>query len=454
MKSLVLLFLCLCFSSSILVSSTRAQNWTMFRGNNATGVGDGNNPPTTWNAEKALNIAWKTPIPGLGHSSPIIWGDRIFITTAISGNPQSKFEHGDVQSIEPVNDTTKHSWRVYCLDRRTGRINWEKTVTEGVPKVKRHLKSSHANSTPATNGTHLVAMLGSEGLFCFDLNGKLLWQQNLGTLKGGWTGAPAVEWGFGSSPLIYKNLVIVQCDTQNQSFIAAYNLADGKRIWMIERGEDSSWGSPVLYEGGGRVELVTSGTKFYRAYDPLTGKELWRLADGTDVKIPTPIIAQDLIFLGGGSTHGRRIFYAVRPGADGEIKVPEGGQANKQIAWSNPAKPHVVTPIVYGDFLYICTDNGVLSQFNAKTGDPGFRARLGNGGSFTASPVAADGRVYFASEDGEIFVIKAGPTYELLAQNPIGEVIMATPAIAKGMLIVRGEHHVFGIQEGSSAKSQ
>ena len=423
-----------------------AQNWTSFRGNNASGVADGCNPPTSWDAEKSVNILWKTPIPGLGHSSPVVWGERVFVTTAISSGGKAKLVTGQVETIESADDVSKQSWRVYCLDTRSGRVNWERTIYEGVPKVKRHLKSSHANSTPATDGKYLVVLLGSEGLYCFDLDGKPLWNQNLGVLDGGWTPAPGAQWGFGSSPIIYKNLAIVQCDAQSQSFIAAYNLADGKRVWVTPRGEDTSWSSPVVYEGKDRAELITSGTKFYRGYDPLTGKELWRFADGSDVKIPTPIVANDLIYVGGGTSHTQNIFYALRPGATGEIKIEKSEPSNKQIAWKNLAKPHVVTPIVYGDYLYVCTDNGVLTQFNAKTGEPSYRARLGSGGTFTASPVAADGKVYFANEDGEVFVVKSGDKFELLSRNPLGEVIMATPAISKGMLIVRGEHNLYGIK--------
>lgn len=437
-----------------LALATPAQNWASFRGNNGSGVADGSNPPAHWDAEKSLNISWKTPIPGLGHSSPIVWGDRVFVTTAISGNPQSKFQHGDVQSIESVNDTSQHQWRVFCLDKQSGRLIWEKSVSAGIPKVKRHLKSSHANSTPATDGKYVVVFLGSEGLYCFDFAGKLLWNQNLGLLDGGWTPAPGAQWGFGSSPIIYKNLAIVQCDTQSQSFLAAYNLADGKRVWMTPRGEDTSWSSPVIYEGKSRIELITSGTKYYRGYDPLTGKEFWRFADGADVKIPTPVVGHDLLYFGGGTSHSQHFFYAVRPGADGDIILNKGESSNKQVAWMNLAKPHVVTPIVYGEYLYVCTDNGVLSQFDAKTGEPSYRARLGEGGSFSASPVAADGKLYFASEDGEVFVIKAGNKFELISRNPLGEVLMATPAISKDMLIVRGEHHLFGIKESASSRAQ
>lgn len=263
-----------------------------------------------------------------------------------------------------------------------------------------------------------------------------------GCLTGGGTPDPASHWGFASSPVIYRNLVLLQCDTQTASFIAAYNVADGKQIWRTRRDEDSCWSTPTIYEGG-RAELIVSGTKFYRGYDTVTGKELWRLADGTDVKIPAPVVSEGLIYLGGGSSHGQRIFYALRTGATGSI-----ARESQSIVWRNQAKPHIVTPLVYRGYLYVCTDNGVLSQFDAKTGEATFRVRLG--GVFAASPVAADGKIYFASEDGIVFVIRDGATYELLASNPVGEVVIATPAISEGMLIVRGQHHVFAIRESKN----
>src|SRR5690242_9749074 len=209
MKSLLLVILC--FGLAPLV---QAQNWPSFRGQNGGGIGDGNDPPTTWDAEKSINIAWKTPIPGLGHSSPIVWEDRIFVTTAVSGNTNPQFVHGLTETAASADDTSKQSWRVYCLNKNNGQIIWEKAIYEGIPKVKRHVKASYANSTPATDGKNLVVSFGSEGLYCFDLNGKLLWKQDLGILDGGWTAGPDFHWGFGSSPVIYKNLAIVQCDTQ------------------------------------------------------------------------------------------------------------------------------------------------------------------------------------------------------------------------------------------------
>ncbi len=443
MKFAFLLVVACCLSSAAL-----AQNWPSFRGLNAAGVADGTNPPTVWDVEKSTNILWKTEIPGLGHSSPIVWGDRVFLTTAVSSSPSSQFVHGQIDVGVSAEDNSKHSWRVYCLDKNSGRMIWEKVVYEGTPKVKRHVKASHANPTAATDGRHLLVSFGSLGLYCYDLDGKLLWQRDLGILDGGWTPDPESHYGYASSPIIYKQWAIVQCDTQTQAFIAAFKLADGKPVWKTARDEDSSWSTPAVFESGGRAELVTSGTKYYRGYDPATGKELWRLADGVDVKIPTPIFAHGLYFLSGGSSQVRRTFYALRAGMKGELTSGRKGDGSGSVAWQSPLiKPHIVTPIVYGDYLYVCTDNGVLTQYQAKTGEPGYRVRLGSGGSFSASPVAADGKIYLASEDGDVFVIKAGPTYELLARNPIGEVMMATPAITGRMIIIRGQNHVFGIGE-------
>jgi len=439
MKTLLALALVFAFTSV-----ANSQNWPSFRGQNGAGVGEGNTPPTSWDTEKSVNVLWKTPIPGLGHSSPIIWGERVFITTAVSSAASSQFVHGLTETPASAEDISKHSWRIYCLNKNTGKVIWEKTVYEGVPKVKRHVKASFANPTPATDGKSLIVSFGSEGLYCFDLNGKLLWKQDLGTLDGGWTAGPDFHWGFASSPVIYKNLVVVQCDTQNQSFVAAYNLADGKRIWQTPREEDSSWSTPSIYEGKNGAELITSGTKFYRGYDLFTGKELWRIADGVDVKIPTPVVADDLFFLGGGSSNERHAFYVLHAGLRGEINRADV----KNIAWQNPGiRPHIVTPIVYRGYLYVCTDNGILSQYQASTGEATFRARLGSGGSFAASPVAADGKIYFFNEDGDVFVVKAGTTFELLAKNSMGEVVMATPALAGKMIVVRGQGHVFGIAE-------
>jgi len=438
----------------IAVAAAQAQNWPQFRGPQASGVADGKTSPTAWDVAKMSNIKWKTEIPGLAHSGPVVWGDKVFVTTAISIDPKASLRVGLYGDVEPVKQEPKHTWKVYALDKRTGKILWEQAAYEGLPKVKRHTKATHASSTPATDGKHVVALFGAEGLYCYDVNGKLLWKQDLGPMDAGWFYDPDYQWGHASSPVIYKNMVIVQADIQKDSFIAAYDLKTGKQLWKTLRDEIPSWGTPTVYEGKTRAELITNGTKFVRGYDPLTGKELWRLGGNSEITTPTPIIAHDLVYVTSGYAPIQPI-YAIRLGvANGDITLPKGADTNASVAWSKQrGGPYMPTPIVYGEHLYTCSNNGILAAYDAKTGEKVYQERIaGRGGAFTASPVAADGKLYFTSEDGEIFVIKAGPKYELLATNSMGEVCMATPAISDGTFFIRAQRHLYAIAEPSAAK--
>jgi outer membrane protein assembly factor BamB len=436
--------ICMC-----LFVSTKAQNWSSFRGPKASGVAEVQSTPTRWDAEKALNIRWKTSIPGLGHSSPIIWGNKVFITTAISSDGKTTFSPKD-GGIDLAKDDMKHSWRIYCLDKNTGKILWERIAHEGIPRARRHVKASQANPTPVTDGRYVVALMNSEGLFAYDLNGKLLWKKDLGVLNPGLYQEPSSEWGQSSSPVIYKDLVIVQSDGHKQSFIAAFNLKDGKQVWRVERAEITSWSTPTIYEGKTRTELIANGGHYIRGYDPLTGKELWRFFDkDTEVKQQAPIIANDLLIVTSGYPAGRPM-YAFRAGAQGDISLKEGQDTNPFLAWQTAkGSPYTPTPIVYGDYLYVCSDNGVFSAYQVKTGQVVYQQRLPS--SFSASPVAADGKLYLSSEDGEVFVIKAGAQFELLATNPMGEALMSTPALTEGNIIFRGQSHVFAVSDGSDA---
>lgn len=430
--------------------NVQAQNWPQFRGPGASGVVETGETPVSWDAPKATNLKWKTEIPGLGHSSPISWGNKIFVTTAVSANPKPETRFGLYGDVAPVKDDPKHVWKVYALDSESGKILWERTASEGIPKVKRHPKSTHADSTPATDGKHLVALFGSEGLFCYDLNGKLLWKANLGVLDAGWFYDADYQWEHGSSPIIYKNLVIVQADVQKDSFIAAYDLKSGKPVWRTPRDEISSWGTPTVVEGKTRAELVTNGSKAIRGYDPMTGKELWKLTPNSEVTTPTPISAHELIYVTSGYAPIQPI-YAIKHGANGDISLKDGKDSSEFIAWSKTrGGPYMPTPIVYGDHLYTVSNQGVMAAYNAKTGERIYQERLGGkGGAFTASPVASAGRIYLSSEDGDVFVVKAGPKYELLATNPVGEVMMATPAINKSRVVVRGVNHLFAFGEST-----
>ena len=438
-----------------MFSTAAAQNWPQFRGPGATGVAEGATQPVKWDASSQTNVRWKTPIPGLSHASPVVWGNKIFVMTAVSsGTDEKKFGlYGDVK---PVKDDPKHTYKVYALDKNSGKILWERVAFDGIPKIKRHPKSSHAASTPVTDGKYVIALFGSEGLFAYDLNGKQLWKQDVGVLDAGWFYDVDYQWEYASSPIIYKNMVIIQADIQKDSFVAAYDIKTGKLLWKTPReGELPGWGSPTVYEGKTRAELVTAGAKAIRGYDPLTGKELWKLGPMAEIATPTPFAAHDLIFVTSGYRPIQPI-YAIKPGASGDLTLKEKQTSSDFIAWSKErGGPYMPTPIVYGDIFYTCSNNGVLTAYNAKTGERIYQERLGGtGGAFTASPVASDGKIYLSSEDGDVFVVKAGEKYELLSKNPVGEVIMATPAISDGMLIVRTVSHLFAFGEGPVSRKQ
>jgi outer membrane protein assembly factor BamB len=322
---------------------------------------------------------------------------------------------------------------------------WDRVAHEGNPKTKRHPKSSQASPTPVTDGRHVVVSFGSEGLYAYDFDGKQLWQQDLGVLNAGWFFDPDYEWGVGSSPIIYKNMVIVQCDIQKNSFLAAFDVETGKPVWRTTRDEIPSWSTPTIFESNGRAELVTQATTFTRGYDPNTGKELWRLSGNSEITIPTPIVGPGFIVVTNGY-RGVQPIYAIKPGASGDITLKGDETKSDYIAWSSKrGGPYIPTPVIYGEQLYTL-NNGVLTAYNVTTGERIYQERLGGtGGAFSASPIAADGKLYLSSEDGDVFVVKAGPKYELLAKNTIGEVIIATPAVSDGLLIVRGLKNVYAI---------
>jgi len=427
------------------------RNWPSFRGEGAAGVADGQGAPAEWDVESGKNIRWKTAIPGMANSSPIVWGDRIFVTTAISGGGDETFRSGLYGDVDSVDDESEHEFKVYALNKADGKIVWERTSARRVPGAKRHLKATQANSTPVTDGKHVVALFGTIGMLAaYDFAGKPLWTADLGILDGGWFYDKTYQWGHASSPVIYKDTVIVQADIQEDSFIAAYRLSDGKLAWKTPRDEVPTWGTPTVYHGKDRDELITNGTTV-RGYDPATGKPLWSLAPNSEVTVATPVVANDLFYVTAGYPPVRPV-YAIRPGATGDISLTEGADSSDAIAWSlDRDGTYMPTPIVYGDYLYTCANNGRLTCYEAETGERIYRARVGGGGTFTASPVAADGRLYFTDEDGDIIVIKAGGAYEEIGRNSMGEICMSTPAISDGLMVVRTMKHVYGIGEADVA---
>jgi outer membrane protein assembly factor BamB len=435
---------------SVEVSSPKP--WPSFRGLGAAGIADGQHPPTSWDVTDGTNIRWKVDVPGLAHSSPIVWGNRIFLATAVSGDSKTEFKPGLYGAGTSASDTSKHSWRVYCFGAQDGKLLWERTAHECVPKFKRHIKSSHNNQTPATDGKHVVAFFGSEGLYCYDCEGKLLWKKDLGDIDTGAFNDPVMQWGAASSPIIYKDMVIVQCDRQKDSFIAAYEIETGKQVWLTPRDERPSWSTPTVIEGPARNELVACGAKFTRAYDPMTGKELWRLGPHSEITVPAPFAGQGLVFIADGY-HPIQPIYAVIPGGSGDISPASG--SSPYVAWTTKrGGPYMPTPIVCGRHLYTCSNNGMLTCYDARTGQQVYKNRLGGSNGFSASPIAADGRIYFTGEEGDIRVVKVGAEFQLLADNKMGEPCMATPAISNGMIFVRTQHCLFGIGREQSTRAK
>ncbi len=431
-------------------------DWPQFRGPGASGVAEGFATPTKWNAETGENIRWKTPIPGLGHSSPIIWGDKLFVTSAVSDRDDT-LKVGLYGDISPVEDDSEQSWRVYCLDKKSGKILWDREAHRGKPAIKRHTKATHANCTPATDGEHVVAFFGSEGLYCFDMDGDLLWKKDFGVLDAGYYAVPPAQWEFGSSPIIHDGKVIVQCDVQKDSFIAALDVTDGKELWRTPRDEVPTWGTPTVHVSSGRSQVIANGWKHIAGYDLATGKELWTMKGGGDIPVPTPIVAHDLIFI--TNAHGQAApVYAIKTDAKGDISLGGDETNNSFIAWSDMRiGNYMQTPLVYRDLLYCCRDSGIMSTFVAKTGKVNYRSkRLAEGVGFTASPVAADGKVYFTSEEGDVYVVKGGDKYELLSKNRLGETCMATPAISEGVLYFRARRNIIaaGLARGDGSAKQ
>ena len=421
-------------------------NWSSFRGPRASGVADGQNLPDTWSGEKGSNIRWKARIPGLAHSSPVIWGKRLFVTTAVSSRQDADFRPGLYGAGDASKDRSPHRWILYCLDTASGKVLWERVATKGQPKDKRHIKATYANSTSATDGRYVAAFFGSEGLFVYTVAGERMWSKDLGRLDAGAYDLPEYEWGTASSPIIYRDLVLVQCDTQGESFILAADIKTGDTVWKTDRDELPSWGTPTLCEGPGGVELVTNASNFIRGYDPLTGTELWRLGGSSKITAPTPVSEDGIIVVASGRQPESPIF-AVRAGARGDLSLGDGASSSEHVVWSKVRRgPYMPTPIIYRGLVYILHNRGLFDCYDLKSGEEVYRQRVPHAGSgFSGSPVAADGKIYLPSEDGDIFVVKAGREFELIAKNSMGELLMATPALSDGALYIRTQGHVFAV---------
>lgn len=446
MKNLLsILFFVFIFNFQSFAQISYENQWPSFRGPFARGFIDDSKPVTNWNLETGENILWQTKIPGLGHSCPVIWDNKIFVTTAISGSGQDYLKVGLYGDGDAVEDTTEHEFKVFCLDKNSGKILWERLAHKGVPAVKRHTKASQADCTPATDGKHLLAFFGSNGLYCYDLNGKLLWKKEFGKMNAGPYNAPELEWGFSSSPIIHKGKVIIQCDFLGDGFIASLDVETGREIWRTSRDEVATWSSPTVFEKDGKTQIVVNGWKHMGGYDFETGAEIWRMSGGGDIPTPTPVIAHDLIFI--NNAHGRYSpIYAIKTNAVGDITLGEEELTNNNIVWSiKRGGAYMQSPLIFGDYLYNLRGNGSLTVFKATTGEEMYKESFGSVGGFSASGVAANGNVYFCSERGDVFVVNAGPEFKVLAQNEMDDILMATPAISGNHLYFRAQKSLIAV---------
>jgi outer membrane protein assembly factor BamB len=426
-------------------------SWPSFRGPAASGVADGMNLPPAWNGETGENILWRTEIAGLGHSSPIVWGDRVFVTSAVSSAGDATFRPGLYGDGDASQDRSHHRFELTALDKKSGEVLWTRIATEGQPIGKRHIKATYANPSPTTDGRIVVVSFGSQGVFAYDVDGQFLWRVDLGHLDLGAYDVPSYEWGPASSPILWNDLLFLQCDTQTDSFLLALEAATGKMVWKAMRDELPTWGTPTVVGAESGPELVTNGSNFIRGYDPKTGEELWRLGRSSKITAPTPIFSDGLIVVASGRGPERPIF-VIKPGSRGDLTLPEGETSSDSIAWSIERRgPYMPTPLIYHGRLYVLNNNGAFAGYKLATGEELFRERLTHGGSgFSSSPVAADGKIYLPSEDGDIFVVGAGSEFELLATNPMGELLMASPALSDGVMYVRTESTLFAVGSGDT----
>lgn len=434
--------LCIYFTA-IVTYANDSMNWSQFRGPQASGVSLQSILPSEWDVESGKNVLWQTDIPGLAHASPICWENRIYIATAV-GPENAELKVGLYGDIEPADDKGLQQWRLLAIDKQTGDIVWNSLGYEGIPKSARHPKATHCNSTPAVNGKNIVAAFGSEGLFCFDMQGERKWHKDLGELDAGFFAVPSAQWGYASSPVIHNGNVIVLCDVQKGSFLASFDIESGDEVWRTPREDVPTWGTPTIVEVNGQTQILVNGWHHTGSYDFASGKEIWKLDGGGDIPAPTPIVAHGFAYF--TSAHGNsRPIRAIRLTAKGDITPPKIEETNEHIAWVHEKMGNYMqTPIIVGDYIYACYDNGVLSCFDAKTGEVQYRERL-NGGGYTSSPVSDGKQIYFTGETGNVFVVPANGKFSITAQNVLGSNCLATPAISENAIYFRIQHQLIAI---------
>ncbi|MFO1092514.1 MAG: PQQ-binding-like beta-propeller repeat protein [Planctomycetaceae bacterium] len=390
-------------------------NWPQFRGPGSRGVAADAGRTDTWSATE--HVAWQRDITGRGWSCPIVWGERVFVTTAVSYGEVEEAKKGLYFGGERKDrPSAEHVWLVVCLDLNTGAVVWEKEVHRGVPEKGLHIKNSYASETPVTDGARVYAYFGNVGLFCLDFDGNLVWDRRWPAVR------TQAEWGTAASPAVHDGRIYVVNDNQDQSFLEAVDCQSGSTVWRVDRDEKSNWSTPYVWVNAQRTEIVTPGSRLTRAYD-LDGHELWQLGGASSITIGTPYSAHGLLYVSSGYILDKRHpLWAVRPGATGDISLKDDETANASIAWcQKQAAPYNPTTLVYGDLLYVLMDRGLLSCYDAKSGELVYAPqRLGGANAYTSSPWAYDGKVFCLDENGTTTVVGRARIRCCVRRNPLG----------------------------------
>jgi outer membrane protein assembly factor BamB len=447
--------LCVGACLGALISSTAlAQNWPQFRGPHGDGVVTEAGHPDQWSPDE--RIAWKTAIPGVGWSQPVVWGGKVFVTTAVADN-QQRPKPGDWTPGDSLGGfgalfgssfrkppSNEYRWQVLCFDAATGKALWEQTAYTGQPKIAIHPNNSYATETPATDGERLFAYFGAMGVYCYDFSGKLLWTKDLGSFP------TQMDWGTGSSPVVHGELVFIQCDNEKASFLVALDKKSGDEVWRVKRDEKSNWATPLIWKNAQRTELVVGGGSKMRSHEPATGKVLWEMAASGRCS-DSPVASDKLLYVDSGDrlTGQRGILAAIKPGASGDISLTGSSASSEFVAWSAILPGHrVASPLVANDCLYLIEQQaGIIRCLDANTGKQHYRQRLPGAAGLTASPWASGGKVFFLDQSGQTFVLDPGPQFNLLATNKLAdEMFWASPAIASDSLLLRGIDHLYCIR--------
>ena len=442
----------------LLTGTVSAQQWTKFRGPQAGAVPDDPALPETWSETE--NVVWKTDIAGLGWSSPVVWDDHIFITTAVSDAEEPRPVAGLYDEHDHIPAEGVHRWLLYDIDFRTGAVRWERELHAELPELRRHIKNSYASETPVTDGRRVYVYFGSIGLVsALNMSGELVWTRTLEAFN------TQVELGPAASPALHGDRLYIVNDNATQSYMVALDTGSGEEVWRVDRDEPGNWSTPLVWENELRTEIVTTGTGKVRSYS-LDGEVLWELSGMSPLTIPSPFVANGLVYISSGYTGGSlRPVYAIRPGASGDISLwsvqspswdtlfPGNLVSTEYVAWAYPLLgTYNTSALVYGDNYYTLLDRGLFLAHDARTGEEIYgRQRIRPGSGFTTSPWAYNGKIFLLSEDGDTYVLKAGAEFEILGVNSLDEMVLATPAVVRGSLILRTASALYRIGKGAAS---